>query len=336
MTRPPNRSDSAEVVCLFEDRADCALGVKLLVLSALKHEPTWKFHAFLRNFKPADLEWLTSQPNVIVRSEGATRQGGWNVKPSLLKLLLQESGGPVIWCDSDIILASPVRTLIAAATPGAWIATEEYMWGKSTQGSECRVRGWGFNEGRRLKRTINSCFMRINMGHLPLLEAWDEALTSPIYQNAQAADWSARPVHLVSDQDVLTALLASDHFAEVELFLLKSGRDIAQCFQEDGYTVPDRLRNALLRRVPPLVHAQGGKPWKEGGRALYQQLSPYNRIALPYLKESSLPSNWISADAFVGKLMDGIVFGDANLRGVLPAAARTSRRFWKHRPQFLK
>ena len=64
-------------VCLFEDRWDCALGVRLLVLSAQTHEPAWQFHTFLRNFEQGEVDWLSSQPNVIVRTEIPTNEKGW-------------------------------------------------------------------------------------------------------------------------------------------------------------------------------------------------------------------------------------------------------------------
>ena len=319
-------------ICLFEDREDCALGVKLLVMSARRHEPGWHFHAFTRNFRRDDLEWLDRQPNVTLRDDDSTNQSGWSVKPSLLKLLLEENDGDVIWCDSDIILASPVMGLIDKLAKEVFVATEEYIWGKA-KGSRMRTAGWKFKEARPLKSTVNSCLMRVNKYHLPLLDAWDRKLTSPDYLAAQAAEWSQRPLHLVSDQDVLTALLASEEFAAVPLHLLRNGRDIAQCFQEDGYAVHDRLRNAFLRRTPPLVHAQGGKPWIKGPRASYQQLSPYNRIAAPYVKEGSLPDEWLGADDFPARLMDGLFLHEPNLRGLLPAVRKTMQRVWRHRPK---
>lgn len=322
-------------VCLFEDREECALGVKLLALSAGKHEPTWMIHAFVRNLGQQDLNWLASQPNVKLRTEIPTLQKGWNVKPSLLRLLLIETGGPVLWCDSDIILSSPVSGILDRLSISTFVATEEYGWGRQ-KGSKQRVQGWGFKESRPLVRTVNSCFMRMSSCHLPLLGAWDSALSVPDYVQAQSRTWDQRPLHLMGDQDVLTALLASKEHADIPLYLLRNGKHIAQCFEEDGYTVHDRLLNAISRRVPPLVHAQGGKPWKSGVRASYQQLSPYGPIALPYLKSASLPSGWVSADDKATKLMDAIAFRSPNLRGIFPAFARTSLRFWKHRSRLIK
>ena len=322
-------------VCLFEDRRDCAIGVRLLALSAQIHEPTWMFHAFLRNFDQSELDWLSSQPNVIVRTDIPTDQKGWNVKPCLLRKLLTETTSVVLWCDSDIILASAVSPILESINIETFIATEEYCWGR-TKGSNIRTTGWGFEELRPISVTVNSCFMRMNASHLNLLQSWEDCLARTDYREAQTASWDKRPTYFISDQDALTALLASSDYSHVPLHLLTNGRDIAQCFEHDGYTVGSRLSNALKRRVPPLVHAQGGKPWKTGSRADYQQLSPYNSIAAPYLKLERLPLDWTTADDWAGKIQERIFFGEPNLCGMLPALKRTTMRVWSHRFDIFK
>lgn len=319
-------------VCLFEDREECILGVKLLVLSAQSHEPNWHFHAFIRNFRQEDQEWLSAQPNVTLRTEIPTDQKGWNVKPSLLHQLLTETGGPILWCDSDIILAAPVSGILDQLDESIFVATEEYGWGRK-KGSKLRTAGWDLVEARPLAKTVNSCFMRMNRSHLPLLSAWETLLLNPNYVKAQEGGWDQRPLHLMGDQDVLTALLASPEHAYVPVHLLKSGRDIAQCFEEDGYTVQDRLMNFIMHRVPPLIHAQGGKPWKKGQRASYQQLSPYNKVAAPYLVSEKLPDQWTNADSEFEKKMEKWFANDPNLCGLIPALARTMRRVWHHCPR---
>jgi hypothetical protein len=266
---------------------------------------------------------------VTLRIEVPTDQQGWNVKPSLLHQLLTETGGPILWCDSDIILAAPVSGILNQVDESIFVATEEYGWGRK-KGSKLRAAGWDFVEARPLAKTVNSCFMRMNIRHLPLLNSWKKALSCHVYVHAQSQSWDKRPIHLMGDQDVLTALLASSAHAKVSLSLLKAGRDIAQCFEEDGYTVQDRLLNALLRRVPPLVHAQGGKPWKSGARASYQQLSPYNKIAAPYLVSEKLPDQWTNADGEFEKKMEKWFANDPNLCGLIPALARTMRRVRHH------
>lgn len=312
-------------VCLYEDRKDCFPGVRLLVLSARKHEPSWIFHCFFKNFEALDREWLGNQPNVILRNETMSGDGGWNVKPTLLIQLLQEGFDPVIWCDSDIILSGPVSGLLDPLCDGRLVATEEYVWGR-LKGSESRVRGWGFTPGRKLKGTVNSCFMRFQARHLPLLKAWAICLARDEYRLTQKLPWNQRPHYFISDQDALTALIASEEFANLEIQLLRNGREIAQCFEEDGYTALDRLTNSIMGRIPPLIHAQGGKPWQGGSRANFQQLSPYGPVALPYIDSAGISGNWIKPDDRFCCFLDRITLSSPNLRGFWPAAMRTLNR----------
>jgi hypothetical protein len=315
-------------VCLYEDREECAIGLKLLVLSAEVHEPDWHFHAFLKNLPKADLDWLARRRNVVVRDDDFVSQGGWNIKPSLLLRLLSESQGPVMWCDSDIILASPISPAINEYSDEVFIATEEYCWGRN-RGSRIRTQGWGFDDKRPLRHTVNSCLLRVGQHHVTLLKSWEALMQREDYRTAQAASFALRPPYMMSDQDVLTALLASPEFADVQLFLLRSGGHIAQCFQEDGYTAGSRILNSLLRRVPPLVHAQGGKPWKTGDRATWQQLSPYVEISRTYVRDAGLPDYWLEADSPGTRFIQGFFRHNPNLTGVLPAATRTLNRIWK-------
>ena len=316
-------------VCLYEDRKECFPGVRLLVLSARKHEPTWVFHGVFRNIEATDREWLKGQPNVILRDELACGEGGWNVKPALLIKLLQEGLDPVIWCDSDIILSGPVSGLLEPLDKGRLVATEEHIWGRD-KGSESRVGGWGFKPGRKLAGTVNSSFMRFQSCHLPLLEVWASCLARDEYRQVQQMPWNERPHYFISDQDALTALLGSEEYVDLEIQLLRNGRDIAQCFEEDGYTALDRLRNAVMGRIPPLIHAQGGKPWHTGSRANYLQLSPYGPVAVPFLKDAGIPADWVyPADGYC-KFLDRLTFGSPNLRGWWPAAVRTLNRVRIH------
>lgn len=316
-------------VCLYEDRKDCFPGVKLLILSARNHEPSWFFHGVFRNLERLDREWLVSQPNLILREDLTCQDGGWNVKPALLIKLLEEGFDQVMWCDSDIILSGPVSSLLERSGAGRMVATEEYSWGR-LKGSESRMRGWGFVSGRILKGTVNSCFMRFELSHLPLLHAWADCLARDDYRQTQQLPWNQRPHYFISDQDALTALLASKEFANLELQLLRNGRDIAQCFEEDGYTAIDRLRNSMMGRIPPLIHAQGGKPWQGGNRAIFQQLSAYGPVALPYLADAEISGNWIKPDDKFCCLLDRITLGSSNLRGCWPAMVRSLNRILLH------
>ena len=111
---------------------------------------------------------------------------------------------------------------------------------------------------------------------------------------------------------------------------VRNGWDIAQCFEEDGYTAHHRVLNSLYRRTPPRIHAQGGKLWKNGPRAIFEQLSLYGSVALHYVTSGSLSSDCIRADESCYHFLDWFSQGDENLRGLLPAVRKTSRRVRSH------
>ncbi len=109
---------------------------------------------------------------------------------------------------------------------------------------------------------------------------------------------------MLSDQDVLTALLASDEFTDVPLKILRRGSDIIQYYGLVGFTVSERIVN-LARGAPMFVHAQGLKPWSPDNwnihadnlmaymEAVYRDLSPYSLIASHYRGNLSGDTSWM-------------------------------------------
>ncbi len=73
-------------------------------------------------------------------------------------------------------------------------------------------------------------------------------------------DWYERPVHMLGDQDVLTALLTSSEFSDIPLHMLRRGPDIIQFDGVWGYSIPERITN-LLGWGPTFIHAGAAKPW---------------------------------------------------------------------------
>jgi hypothetical protein len=134
----------------------------------------------------------------------------------------------------------------------------------------------------------------VSAQHRDVLERWAAMLQSDEYVAAQGRPAMERPLHMVSDQDVLTALLGSAPFAHTDVHLLRRGLDIAQCAGPAGYTPRERLAS-LGRRSPALYHSVGVKPWEHGAdwrygttrgaraRAGYEdlhlRLSPYTVVA---------------------------------------------------------
>ena len=161
---------------------------------------------------------------------------------------------------SDIIVTGDVLKALANLDPQTLVLTEEALWTPYGDPDGMRARMWGFKVGRVLPFALNTGVIRVTRQHHRLMVRWRELLESEPYRAAQGRDWHSRPLHMISDQDVLTALLASEEFANVPLRFLLRGKDIVQYFGPYGYTLRERLIHLSGRR-PAFIHSQGPKPW---------------------------------------------------------------------------
>jgi hypothetical protein len=195
-----------------------------------------------------------------------------------------------------------------------------------------------------------------------LLESWLKMLSHPTYQAAQGLPWYDRPIHMVSDQDALTAMMGSADFASTPVVLLERGTEIAQCFGPAGFTPAERLRS-LLAGPPALVHAQGKKPWskapKPPGRRtsgdsllsylrqyydyLHLDFSTYTIVARRYRGSLGEDTTWIDRGSLFGRLSDLLFPGSLAIQGLplalFDATTRHLRRIfgimrYKIDPQF--
>ncbi len=235
------------------------IGVKLTVLSLARHWPSLEVAVHVPGAPAGFHEWLGRQPNAF-RAEAVLHDDGWNVKPSLLLHHLAAGRAPVIWVDSDIVLMGDLAARLAREPDDALVGTEDVWWGRA-QGRADRTEAWGFTPGKVLPRTFNTGLVRATPTHVPLLEAWHELLQTEQYRRAQGSPWDERPLHLVGDQEVLTGLLGATEWAHVDVRLLRRGLDIAQCYSPASFAPTERVRLAVGRRFPVLVHAMGQKPW---------------------------------------------------------------------------
>ena len=100
---------------------------------------------------------------------------------------------------------------------------------------------------------------------------------------------------------MLQALLGSVAFADVPIRFLIRGRDVAQCFCGYGYTVKERLRY-FYRGLPPIIHAQGIKPWyRENVNAVWREVSPYTAAARKYAAKMAEDTSWMEVRTRVGR-----------------------------------
>lgn len=315
---------SNPLVIIYEDRLRDLVGVKLLLASLARFEPSWR----IRLIVPTDVRTEFHSFNANVAVDRRKRQAtGWNVKPAVMIEALCEDDHPVLWVDSDILLSAPISSLLANFDPTHVVLAEEPR-GVRNPGSQLRTLAWDLGSGRHIKFGLNSCIVRVSRAHLPLLIAWAALLADPGYLEAQGRPWHERPPWLMGDQDPLAALLGSNVFASIPIGLLRQGSDIAQCFNEDGFSVAARLAHAF-RPLPPIVHAQGAiKPWHvRSPRAVHLELSPYRWAAQPFANVlQPAEQEWLNLSSPIAKLLNTLAFEDAALAGLGPALWRTLLR----------
>lgn len=311
------------LVVVYEDRPSEAIGVKLLLASLARHQPDWLVRLVVPNDPDTPFNSINANVQVDRRSRTKT---GWDVKPALLIEALSEGYAQVLWLDSDLLLTRPISPLEAFA-PDQLILAEEPK-GARHPGSRIRTHGWGFEIGRDIACDLNTCVIGASQTHVPLLKAWSALLYDPRYVAMQTRPWSQRPQWFMGDQDALSALLGSQRYANQPLGLLREGRDIAQCFNEDGFAVRDRLAHAF-KPLPPLVHAQGAvKPWHmTSSRAAHVELSPYRWAAQTYASVlHPHERQWLTLSSRQAQLLNTLTRGDAALAGLPHALWRTTVR----------
>jgi hypothetical protein len=310
-------------ICLYQDSPTHYVSVQLAVLSLLKFEHDILLHVYISRPTNEIIDWLSLFPNVIFH-EGQAAINGFNAKPRTLLDLLLTVDDEVIWVDSDIILTGPITPILERAPKSHLILAQDPP-GDWPDGSYFRTVGWGFDVGRIYPETVNSCFIRANPAHLPLINAWAAAIDSDAYQNAQKEHWSSRPAYFLGDQDALGALVGSRQFSDVQIFFLRNGRDIAQCYYANGYSWIQRLASIIFGS-PTLVHAQGQKPWEtRDATPTYLDVSPYKLIAREYSAQI-LSIDWLSQQTFSGTILCYLFSSNPSLSGLIPAFFSACRR----------
>ena len=228
------------IVCISEDRKGFQPSIELLILSISEYSPTLKIYLIFPHATREFLSWLSGHPQVTLRTTPLPKAYGFNVKPQATLHLLDEGYEDVLWIDSDIIVTHDLKSL-ATVDPQSLVLTEEALWTPYGDPDGLRARMWGFKVGRVLPFALNTGVIRVTRRHYPLMMRWRELLELEEYRSAQSRDWRSRPLNMVGDQDVLTALLASEEFAQVPLHILLRGKDIVQYFGPYGYTLRERL-----------------------------------------------------------------------------------------------
>ena len=259
----------------------------------------------------------------------------WNVKPYALLNLFERGHADALWIDADVIITRDFQGRFADLGPDTLCVAEDALQsGNRLDNNPPRAVSWGFAVGRSLPFAANTAILRVTRFHIPLLNRWGELLASGPYKAAQDRK-TGRPGHMFGDQDVLSALLASQEFSHIPLKFLNRGRDIVQYFTYHGYTCAERLGH-LLHGLPPFIHSQVNKPWVPGERqkppfeftrrfwikwltCIYLDASPYKLLAEKYRSLVGDDTSWMQACTLPGRILRVLGFGYMPLVG-LPIA----------------
>lgn len=255
-------------ICLAEDRKVCEPSLKLLLLSLNMHCSEMAVNLCYPPAEDGFRNWIKKCPQVHLRTDHSGGQG-WNVKPYAIMRLIDEGFDEVIWIDSDVIVRRDITQIFGQLHDDIFVATEDALGDDRDDRNALRARLWGFSVGRVLPFGLNSGVLRVTKNHYRLMARWRELLESNAYQDVQKRRWRERPVHMLGDQDVLTALLTSKEFAEIPIHILRKGKQILQFNGIYGYTVAERIGNLrgqsrihsfVCRQT--VVRAMGGRAFR--------------------------------------------------------------------------
>jgi hypothetical protein len=326
----------SRVYCLAEDRAGEEVGLRIALASLRRACPGAAVVVHRPLPSAAFRNWLLGCPGVHLVPEMPAGASSWNCKPHVLLPLLEAGHAEAIWLDSDLLISRDPSKLFDGVDPAELIGTEEPA-SSVNQGSAIRAAGWGFPLGRAYPVTLNTCVLRVTAVHAPLLRRWKKLLEDPVYVAAQARPLWERPVYLMSDQDVLNALLGAQEFESLPVRFLRGGMDVIHCGGALGYSLRQRL-NGIFRRVPPFLHAIASKPWavfSAGYRARHsrwfnfyrgvlQETSPYVASVRKLRKEIGVDCPWLEEGTWLGGGLRALGFGHFALRGLPLTLAATA------------
>lgn len=332
---------SEDIVCIAEDRVGEETGVRLLIRSLTEHCPGTRVLLWSPCASDAMRSWLGQFAQVELQPGRVPAGTGWNVKASVLLAGIARGGSATWWVDSDVIVTCDFVRRYALLPHDVMLVAEEALYGNREDGG-LRAAGWGFQITRRLPFALNSGVVRVSAHHVPLLEEWQKCMATDAYVAAQAGPLDGRPIHLLGDQDVLTALLSGPR-ADVVVRPLLRGRDVIQYFGPYGYTPAERIRT-LVYGLPAFIHCQGpSKPWRrpmpaQHGRwraavdALQRELSPYVRVAERYAEETAT-EHWKANNppTAVGSLIRMLTRDSVPLQGFALSLALSVLRLFRLR-----
>lgn len=336
------------IVCVHEDRVEYLVGLKLTVLSLIRYCPDLPILISCPRSPDSFRQWAGTLPNVQLLTDPTLAGLSWNVKPTILLRCLNEGHRDVIWIDADILINQDFRPRLAHLDDQTLVVTQEVYWGQE-QGGSHRTVAWGLQPSRTLSATVNTGIVRVTPHHVELLKAWQTMLAHPAYRQAQLQPYYERPLHMLTDQEVLTALLGATEFSQIPVEMLERGVDIAQCFGPAGYTPTERLHN-IRQGLPAFIHSMGRKPWlrvpspssiwsseepllrrvRKYYDYIHLELSPYTSIARKYREQLGEEASWLETKSTLARFLATLLAGHPTLQGfplaLFDAGVRHARR----------
>ena len=321
------------VFCVYEDRADCEVGVRIAIASLQRQHPAAQVVVFSPAPSPALRGWCEGRAGVEVVQAAADAPRGWDCKSYFLLHLLDRGAAEVVWLDSDLVVTGDFLDWKRRVARGALFMAQEprHLPGAGTRN---RALAWRLAPGRERGFTANGGVGGVTHRHRDLLARWGELLKREDYRRAQQQEMIERPLHLTSDQDALGALIGSAKFAGVEVAFLRNGREVVHSGGLRMDTLGDRLRR-FVRPRPLFVHAIATKPWRLLGTTLgddnldwwllrlAQEVSEYVAHARKFRAEIGMPCPWLDYTSPTGRSLRALGLGHDGLRG-LPLAVAVS------------
>lgn len=333
------------LICLYEDRPQQLPGVKLAVLSTVAHCPDWQISLTVPTADERFCQWVAQFPQVQLSQQRPAGAGSYNVKPAILLSALASGADECVWFDTDVIVNGLPTALLNLSDDTVVVTQDPWEY---PSGSSHRATTWGFQVGRDLPGSLNSAVVRVTQQHIGLLTAWLQLTQRPDYLESQTKPIHQRHGHKLSDQDLLSALLASTEFSKFPVKRLMHGVDILQHHGAGAYGLPQRMRT-LKHGLPPLLHAMGTvKPWlmpehpslvndfRGYYERVYLELSPYLHVARQYRHVMDESCPWMDIQTTVGHVSKMVSFSHPGLMGMTQAtlhratmALRTQRGLYR-------
>ena len=323
------KSRKSTLVCLYEDRPYQIPGLKILLLTLNRYCPCWPIRLRVPSVPDSLRSWLRRFSQVTLFEEELASRGSFNVKPSVLVDGLTSGASSCLWLDTDVLVNGNLDFL-TRESPESIVVTQD-PW-QYENGSTHRAGTWGLNTGRSLSGPLNSSVVRVTLHHEELLCAWQKLLCTDAYLAEQAKPVDSRNRHMLSDQDGLSALLASEKFASIPIVKLKHASQILQHHGAGAYGPLQRCSN-LMTGMPSLIHAMGTtKPWNmpahpaiiRESRAYYErvylELSPYVHFARQHRNNMAEQADWLNVHTLPGLVGSLVALNRPALKGIVQAS----------------